>query len=379
MKIAQISCVYSPYKSGISNSVASFSEHLVAGGDSVDVLTINYGNEIEEVKNGVRVLRLKPLVRWGKAGFLPQLLKLVRGYDAVVLHYPFFGAAEVIWLAKILSGKKIKLFIYYHMDTNELVGPARFLSWTARLIEWSLFRKAERIMVSSLDYASHGAIKDYYEKNKEQFVEVPFGVDIARFKGVADVTLNSGVGDFKLDILMVAALDRAHYFKGVDVLLRALARLRERGISNWRLNIVGEGDMRAEYEQLAQSLNIGDQVVFRGRLSNEELVNIYKTMNLFVLPSINNHEAFGIVLLEAMSSGVAVIASDLPGVRSVFFDGRQGYLIVPGDVEDLSKKIKRFIVNEKLSREMGMMARKLVEEKYSLAVVGERFGEVLKM
>lgn len=377
MKIAQISCVYSPYKSGISNSVASFSEHLVAQGDSIDVLTINYSNEAREIKNGVNVIRLKPLVQWGKAGFLPQLLKMVRVYDAVVFHYPFFGAAEVVWLAKILSGKKIKLFIYYHMDTNELVGPARLLSWTARLIEKSLFRKAERIMVSSLDYVAHGAIASYYVRNKEQFVEVPFGVDTNRFRGVTDFSLDSGLGDFTLDILMVAALDRAHYFKGVDVLLRAVARLRERGVSNWRLNIVGDGDMRAEYEQLAQSLNIGDQVVFRGRLSNEELVNIYKTMNLFVLPSINNHEAFGIVLLEAMSSGVPVIASNLPGVRSVFVDGRQGYLAIPGDVEDLSKKIKLFITNEKLSREMGMMARKLVEEKYSLTVVGERFGKVL--
>ncbi|MBU4217235.1 glycosyltransferase family 4 protein [Candidatus Parcubacteria bacterium] len=383
MKILQINCVYPPYKSGMSNSVARFGEQLVAAGDEATVMTLDFGHKAEEVIGGVKVIRLKPWLRLGLAGFLPQLLWKLRGYDAVVLHYPFFGAAEVVWLAKLLYGKKIKLFIYYHMDTGELVGLARALSLPARMIKTMLFRQAEKIMVSSLDYAEHGAIGDYYLRNKEQFVEIPFGVDIEKFKCVkcSSKTDPSQDGElnFVLDILFVAALDRAHYFKGVDILLHAVGRLRERGISNWRLNIVGDGDMRREYELLAKSLNIGDRVVFRGRLSDEELVNIYKTVNLFILSSINNHEAFGIVLIEAMASGNPVVASNLPGVRSVFVDGEQGFLSRPGDIEDLKKKIALFVQDENLSRTMGNRARRLVEEKYSLGVMGKKFREILQL
>lgn len=383
MKVVQINCVYPPYKSGMSNSVARFGEQLVAAGDEATVLTLDLGYESQEVINGVRVFRLKPWLRFGLAGFLPQLLWKLRGYDAVVLHYPFFGAAEVVWLAKLLYGKKIKLFIYYHMDTGELVGWARILSLPARMIKNALFRQAEKIMVSSSDYAEHGAIGGYYMKHKEQFFEIPFGVDTEKFRCVKCLQKKeqptTGDLNFVLDILFVAALDRAHYFKGVDVLLHAMGRLRERGIDNWRLNIVGDGDMRREYELLVKSLNIGDRVVFRGRLSDEELVNIYKTVNLFILPSINNHEAFGIVLIEAMASGNPVIASNLPGVRSVFTNGEQGFFVQPGDVEDLRKKIALFAQDEILSQLMGKKARVLVEEKYSLEVMGRKFREILQL
>jgi len=364
----------------MSNSVARFGEQLVVAGDEATVLTLDFGHEAEEMINGVKVVRLKPWLRFGLAGFLPQLFWKLRGYDAVVLHYPFFGAAEVVWLAKLLFGKKIKLFIYYHMDTGELVGWARVLSIPARLIKTALFTQAEKIMVSSLDYVENGAIGGYYLRHKEQFVEIPFGVNIPEIQNssaAADKIQNSGTG-FILDILFVAALDRAHYFKGVDILLHALGRLRERGISNWRLNIVGDGDMRSEYELLAKALDISDRVVFRGGLTDEELVNIYKEVDLFILPSINNHEAFGIVLIEAMASGNPVIASNLPGVRSVFVNGEQGFFVQPGDIEDLRKKIALFAQDEILSQLMGAKARKLVEEKYSLEVMGKKFRDILQ-
>ena len=377
MKIAQINCVYPPYKSGMSNTVARFGEQLVKAGDTVDVLTLNYNGPDLDVINGVNVIRLKPLLRFGLAGVLPQLLLRLRDYDAVVLNYPFFGTAEIVWLAKLIFGKKIKLFIYYHMDTGELVGLARYLSWPARMIKTSLFKQADKIMVSSLDYAENGAIREYYLENKNQFVEVPFGVRIPELQTKNYKLKINELDKYILDILFVAALDRAHYFKGVDVLLHAVARLRDHGYQNWRLNIVGDGDMRKEYVLLAKTLNIDNQVVFRGRLTDTELSNIYKTVNLFVMSSINNHEAFGVVLLEAMSSGVPILASNLPGVRSVFTDCEQGYLVQPGDVDDLSKKIRLFLQDEKLSEQMGAKARVLVEEKYSLEVSGEKFRSVV--
>jgi glycosyltransferase involved in cell wall biosynthesis len=91
-----------------------------------------------------------------------------------------------------------------------------------------------------------------------------------------------------------------------------------------------------------------------------------------VLPSINQGEAFGLVLLEAMACSKPVIASNLPGVRSVFKNGNQGLLVKPGDVKDLVKKIKVILTDDQLAKRMGRAGRSLVINKYTWDKVGRR-------
>ena len=74
----------------------------------------------------------------------------------------------------------------------------------------------------------------------------------------------------------------------------------------------------AKYKKIAKNIGIKKYVNFLGGVNDEELIKNYQKANIFVLPSVNSHEAFGVVLLEALSCGVPVIASNLPGVRSVF-------------------------------------------------------------
>ncbi|MDD5291133.1 MAG: glycosyltransferase family 4 protein [Patescibacteria group bacterium] len=369
MKIAQIVCIFPPYKSGIGNVAYDFSEMLFGSGNEITVFTPDRGQTLEE-KHNFKIIFLKPWLKMGLGAFLPQLFFKLPGFDIVYLHYPFFGTAEVIWLAKILFGKKFKLIIHFHMDVAGLSFFAKILSLPTRIIKNSLFRKADIITYASLDYVKNSDIAKIYKRYPAKFKEIPFGVDTNKFTP-ATTPKNNNIKN----ILFVGALDKAHYFKGVNILLKAISRFQ---ISDFRFQIAGDGDLKQSYIAQAKKLNISDKVKFLGKVSGDELPKIYQQADLFVLPSINKNEAFGLVLLEAMASGVPVIASDLPGVRTVFASGKQGLLVKPGDAEDLKNKIEKILSNEEKRKIMGREARALALEKYSWQEVSKKLNETVK-
>lgn len=174
-----------------------------------------------------------------------------------------------------------------------------------------------------------------------------------------------------LTVLFVGGLDRAHSFKGLPILLQAVPR-----ISDVRLRIVGDGDLRPQYEQQARALGISDRVEFLGSVSDGELPNMYRQSDVLVLPSIGRSEAFGVVLLEAMASGIPVIASDLPGVRTVVADGETGFLAPPGDVSALADRIGSLARDSEQRQRMSAAARQRVEERYDWERVMERWLKI---
>ena len=129
--------------------------------------------------------------------------------------------------------------------------------------------------------------------------------------------------------------------------------------------MIGDGNLRSSYESLAQRLSISDRVSFLGKLSSEELPAAYQSSDVLVLPSLLGAEAFGLVALEAQSSGIPVIASDLPGVRTVVADGESGILVPSGDVEALADAILRLESDKELRANMGIAGRKRVLDRFT--------------
>jgi len=368
MKIAHIVSTFPPYKGGTGNSVNCFSRALSNLGVDVTVITPDYGatsvksslkNNKESIADGsFAVLRLLPAFKYGNAAFLPQILFKLSDFDVIHLHYPFYGVACLVLINKILSGKKMKLVLHYHMDTLASGFKGLIFSLNRALVLPLLVTYSDKIICSSADYARNSDIAPFYRKFNDKFSIIPYGVDLDKFK----------MGDDKREeirnrhILFVGGLDKAHYFKGLEMLLNAFAIISN---DDYYLSIVGSGDMRRYYEDLAKSLRISDRVSFYDRVNDDELANYYQKSDVLVLPSINTGEAFGLVLLEAMASCRPVIASDLPGVRSVFTDGKEGYLVKPGNSDDLAEKITRILGDDNLAKRMGQAGRKTAEEKYS--------------
>jgi len=375
MKIASIACAFPPYAGGIGNSANLISQILRSEHEVADFTPEH----------------LKPWLRYGHGSVLFSLLWRLKSFDYIYLHYPYFGTTEIVWLFKLFN-KKTKLIIHYHMDVSGLKPLARILSWPSRLTRASLLKRADLIVSASLDYVKHSQIKKYYEAAPEKFREIPFAVNLDKFrpgdlnrptvspliakaKEIVNFISDKFIKKDRFNLLFVGALDAAHYFKGVEILLRAAAALDD---CNFQLTIAGEGDKKSYYENLAESLKLGSKVKFVGKLSETDLIRAYQRADLLILPSVNGNEAFGIVLIEALACGLPVMASNLPGVRGVFHDQAEGWLVEPGDRSDLVKKLRLFMSDKHISQGMSGRARQLAEDKYGSEMMAQKLKDLFK-
>lgn len=371
MTIAHIVCTFPPYHGGMGNSTFEIVKSINEKECPVEVITPHYSKRPNEDKGLIsndlfKVLRFKPFFSFGNAAVLPQLVYNLKKYDIVHLHYPFFGASEFVMFAKMFSGGKMRLFLHYHMDAQASGIKGSIFRLYDYLILPILIRYSEKITCASINYIKASRISKYYKRNPEKFVEINFGVDTDKFR-----VLNTNKKNKKTKkILFVGGLDKAHYFKGLEVLLGAMTKFKNK---EYTLQIIGNGALLDKYKKQVVKLNLSSKVEFLGSAQNDELIKYYNEANVFVLPSINGCEAFGLVLLEAMACGTPVIASRLPGVDSVFDEGEQGYYVSPNDSEELANKIDKILNNDVLAQSMGNNARRLVERKYKLSSVGDKF------
>ena len=135
---------------------------------------------------------------------------------------------------------------------------------------------------------------------------------------------------------------------------------------------------RGAYEKTLLTLSKGYEanIKFFGHVSWQDLIKLYRTSTVFALPSFTRLEAFGIVLLEAMSCETPVIVSDIPGVRDVI-DGA-GLLVEPKNPEKLADAVLRVFANADEARLMGKRGRRLVESNYDWKVVTEQILDIYK-
>lgn len=383
MKIAQIVCIFPPYRGGIGNSVYNISDTLSSLGHEVTVLTPDYNHADEEDRksdqlvgpeNKFIIRRLRPIFKIGNGAFIPQLFFKLNSFDIIHLHYPFYGAVKAVLLKKLLAGKKMKLVLHYHMDSRAR-GLKGFIFYLYRILFLPILaRSAKIITCASLDYIKHSDLRKYYRLKPHKFRQTSFGVNLDQFVIYHD-GLNSQRQNYS--ILFVGGLDKAHYFKGLENLIKALAQLiKNSKFSSTILNVVGCGDLLEYYKKCANDLGVTKLVFFHDSVGDSKLVDFYNYCDCLVLPSINKAEAFGLVLLEAMACSRPVITSNLPGVRSVFKNGRQGLLVKPDNVKDLVEKIQIILGDKQRSELMGRAGRELVQKKYTWEKVGKRLDSI---
>lgn len=352
MKIASLSCVYPPYKAGIATVAKEQVDIFRALGHSVTVFALNKNNTHSNEHTDVRWL--SPVISYGNAGVPFTLLTALEEFDLIWLHYPFVGVDELIYILSMI--RETRFMMYYHMALHISGVKGKIINAWERAICDKLSSRAEHVFVSSFDYVR---TTNYAPRMSRNFVEMPLAVSTTMFAPPHVKPVTS-----RPNILFVGALDSAHYFKGVDVLLRACANLSIKK-QEFSLTIVGGGNLRAGYETMAHDLGIAPHTQFLGSVPNGTLINSYKAADIMVLPSINSGEAFGMVLLEAMSSGVPVIASNLPGVRTVV-DSESGILVKPGDVGSLTNALSELLTNSERRIYMGSAARSRALRYYDI-------------
>jgi len=170
-------------------------------------------------------------------------------------------------------------------------------------------------------------------------------------------------------------LGRLKRYKRVELILGAVARLREQG-HEARLLIAGRGDHEAALRREASRLGLGeDRVRFLGFVSEDEKLDLLRRAWVHVLTS--PKEGWGIVNLEAAASGTPTVASDSPGLRDSVRDGETGFLVPHGDVGALAERIRRLLDDPDLRKRMGRRGRAFAEE-LSWDRTADRLGRVLQ-
>lgn len=335
MRIAIPVCVYPPYKGGIGTAAVSHARALADLGHEVHVLCpVQDPPPRVDVVDGVTVHRLRPLVRHGLSAFLPALAWGVRDYDALLLEYPFFGAAEPAALGARLS--KTPYLVYFHMDVMWGGMRGAILGAHRRTAAPLVMHGAREVLVSSLDYAAHSSIA---RLRLPQLRELPYSVDTAQFTPAAigaERRRELGIDPERPAVLFVGTMGKAGAFKGIDRLLSAMAQ----GELTTRAQVVlaGEGNLRPNYMRLAAQLLPEGSYRFTGGVSDDDLRDLYRSATVTVLPSVTSEEAFGFVLIESMACGTPVVASALAGIRGVI-GPEAGLAVPPGNVTRLAAAI----------------------------------------
>lgn len=371
MKLLIINSEYPPVGGGASNATANISRLMALKGNDVVVLTSRYRSYPKDTKeNGVRILRgLAPRRFEDRSGPLEQLLFIIFGFIRSIglikkwrptLIFAFFGTPSgmIALMLNIIYGIPYvislrggdvpgfrKEFNVYH----KLMAPLLHRVW----------HNAEAVVANS-----KGLRRLALEFDSSVDIDViPNGVDIDIYEEVERQWENP-------KLLIVG---RIVHQKGIDILLEALRDLKE---LKWDLTIVGDGPKFVMYQELSHQFNLENRVEFVGWQNKQNLMKYYQFANLFVYPSRN--EGMPNVLLEAMASGLPVLATNISGNEELVVPGKTGELVPPDSVDELKEKLKIMILDEKMREEYGRNARVFIENNFSWDKTTEQYLSLFK-
>jgi glycosyltransferase involved in cell wall biosynthesis len=384
-KIIQIVCTYPPYKGGTGAVAYNFKKYLKELFD-IDSLLLTPKYKKDYFSEEKDVIFIKPWVKTGNAAFIPGIYKYLKEADVVIFHTPFFGAVEpLLWKLKF-SKKKPKILVYYHQDPLIDKGLRKYVfNFYNKFIYPALFKRADRVLGSSVDYLKNSLLTPAYEKMPEKFRGVPLGVDTKRFYPVQDGNLLNKVREKynlpadKALITFVGGLGQSHYFKGIKFLIEAAKKLKDQNIDFGKVVLVGRGNLIEEYNAYAEKLGVADKIAILTTVEDDELNVIYNLSTVNVLPSMDtSSEVFGLVSVEAMAVKTPVITSNIVGVRTVTENGKTGFLIESGNVDELTDRLKRLLTNPELAKQMGEAAYKRVNELFTWEKTVENLKNIIE-
>lgn len=332
-----------PYVSGVSEYARSVAANLAKHHDVV-VLTGKHTPDLpgREIIDGYTLVRAEPLFFLDKGYISPAFMvafkQISQQSDVINLHLPMLESG----LFALLSSRP--LLVTYQCDMA-IVGGAfsRLAVMGVRLSMRLALAKSKAIAVLSKDYASTSPLlSGHHEKIVAIAPPNRFEGDELGTFGLASnaVTICGFVGRFVLE-------------KGIGTILEAARLLDHEPFEFWLAGDYTDVAGGSIFGQLASDIEaLGGRVRLLGRLSNEDLIEFYRTIDVLLLPSTNRFEAFGMVQMEAMTFGATVVTSDMPGVRETVRRTKIGQLCEPGCGRSLADAIRRARVERgSLSRE----------------------------
>ncbi|MBN1921071.1 MAG: glycosyltransferase [Anaerolineae bacterium] len=351
MKILHVYKDYFPVLGGIENHIKTLAEAQVQAGHKVTVLVCDPGPRTHiETRNGVKVIKAGRLFT---AASMPVSLTqplIVARLRPDILHVQ--GPYPLGELSAWLFGGKTPFVLSYQSDIVRQKNLLRLYGPFLRRV----LRHADRILANSPRYIE---TSPWLQSVKAKCQSVPIGIDVQRFT----VPEHGYTGSPTL--LFVG---RLRYYKGLDTLVAAM-----RDLPGVHLKLAGDGPMYAQLQAQVQALALTERVHFLGEIADEELPALYHKAHVFVLPSNARAEAYGIVLLEAMASGLPCVSTEVgTGTSWVVQDGVTGRVVPPQDPTALAGALRELVDDPEKRRVMGQAGRLRVETEFTQELMTQR-------
>jgi D-inositol-3-phosphate glycosyltransferase len=347
---------------------------------------LGFGNRVVHIPAGPET----PLPKKDLSIYLPEFVEGIRDfakekgihYDLIHSHYWLSGLAaeslHTVWGIPFVhmfhTLGEMKNRIARSPDEKEgdyrLDGERRVLDHAERIIAATMAEKAQ--------------LEWLYKADGRKITIIPPGVDISHFYPIPVDEAKSYIG-LPLNERMILFVGRIEPLKGVDTIIRAMARLKLSDISKRHpvhLAIIG-GDPNASPEemnaemlrlqQMCHDLCMDRMVVFLGKRGQDTLPYYYSAAEVLVMPS--HYESFGMVALEAMACGTPVIASQVGGLAFLVQDGVTGYSVPDQDPDALAERLEKLLGDSSIREAMGRRAAEYARE-YSWPLISTQILEV---
>ena len=276
-----------------------------------------------------------------------RVKRLIRKLQPDIVH--LFGLFSVSSLGSMLIVRDLKNLVI-SLWGSDVVPADRDETFKEGLIKRYLLNKGDSLIATS-HYLAREA-KTYLKRPHRIINVIPWGVDLETFSFIDR--------NRKENTITVGFAKRLHKLAGPDVLLKAFHYARNKCKKKIVLKVAGDGPMISELKQQAVQLGIADCVEWVGWLkTDKEVSDFCGTLDLFVMPS--RREAFGLSAVEALATGLPVIASRFGGIPEIVIHEETGLLVEPEDVEGFGEAIVTLADNRDLALTMGVNGRKKVE------------------
>lgn len=288
-----------------------------------------------------------------------RVWSLFRKLKPTIVHTRNLAALEMNVIAK-LAGVKCRIHGEHGRDIYDLEGKNRKYRILRRLCNGFV----HRYITVSMDL--YNWYIDDLKFNSRKVTQIYNGVDKYRFNPVDKSVIRARYpAGFNLaENFIMGTVGRLQQVKNQKYLIQAFSRLQARDsllTKNLRLVVIGDGDCRQELESLAKNITLHDTVWFAGE--RPDVASLLCGFNLFILPSMA--EGISNTILEAMSSGLPVVATDVGGNVELIENGKTGYLVPTGEPDTLADAMFRYLADHTLSKQHGLDARRRIEMSFS--------------
>jgi rhamnosyl/mannosyltransferase len=363
-RVLHVGKYYPPHMGGMETHLRALCEELNRIMQVEVIVASDERSTAEEMLGGVKVTRVGTALNFSAAPVCPAMARTIRKSEADIVHIHLPNPTAI--LSYLASGHRGRLVFTYHSDIirQKLLGSAF----------WPILRhallKASAVIVGSPNYVETSPV---LRRFKEKCRVIPFGIPFKDFQQ-ADASEVAQLRQ-RYGARIVLGVGRLVYYKGFEYLIRAMKEVRG------HLLLVGDGPLREELRRETSVLGIAERVTFLTGV--KDVRPFYHAADVFALSSIARSEAFGLVQLEAMASGVPVVNTQLDsGVTFVSPHGLTGLTVPPADSHALAQAINSLLDDPARRTELGTAGRLRVEQEFSLETMTRRtlelYAEVLR-